>query len=167
VLARQVCNGRCTPALIICRRFGLRGVLPWSFGPCSFPLEVRRGSSRKARELLDFSVARCVPIGNGIITVDSDAQALMRARVNEADKGGDVAVPRSRSSRSTAASTGAEPQVSTQPESAASGAIAFGPYQLFPTQQLLLEGEKPLRLGSRVIEILKVLTERAGTLVTK
>jgi 6,7-dimethyl-8-ribityllumazine synthase len=32
-----------------------------------------------------------VPIGNGILTVDTDAQAWSRARTEEADKGGDAA----------------------------------------------------------------------------
>jgi 6,7-dimethyl-8-ribityllumazine synthase len=32
-----------------------------------------------------------VPIGNGIITVDTEAQAWARARVAEQDKGGDAA----------------------------------------------------------------------------
>ena len=48
-------------------------------------------SHESARALMDLSVARRVPIGNGILTVDNDAQAWMRARVEEADKGGDAA----------------------------------------------------------------------------
>jgi 6,7-dimethyl-8-ribityllumazine synthase len=36
-------------------------------------------------------VARLVPIGNGILTVDTDSQAWSRARHEEADKGGDAA----------------------------------------------------------------------------
>jgi 6,7-dimethyl-8-ribityllumazine synthase len=48
-------------------------------------------SMQSARALIDLSVTRRVPIGNGIITVDNDAQAWMRARVEEADKGGDAA----------------------------------------------------------------------------
>jgi 6,7-dimethyl-8-ribityllumazine synthase len=48
-------------------------------------------STESARALLDLSVARHVPIGNGILTVDSDAQAWARARAEEADKGGDAA----------------------------------------------------------------------------
>src|SRR5215475_10416019 len=46
-------------------------------------------------------------------------------------------------------------------------AIAFGPFRLFPTQQLLLEGERPLRLGSRALEILTFLATRPGELVSK
>ena len=48
-------------------------------------------SQESARALLDLSVARRVPIGNGILTVDTDAQAWSRARPDEADKGGDAA----------------------------------------------------------------------------
>ena len=48
-------------------------------------------STQSARALMDMSVARRVPIGNGILTVDTDAQAWSRARVEEADKGGDAA----------------------------------------------------------------------------
>jgi 6,7-dimethyl-8-ribityllumazine synthase len=48
-------------------------------------------STESARALMDLSVARSLPIGNGILTVDNDAQAWMRARTEEADKGGDAA----------------------------------------------------------------------------
>jgi 6,7-dimethyl-8-ribityllumazine synthase len=44
-----------------------------------------------ARGLMDLSVSRQVPIGNGIITVDNDKQAWARARPKEQDKGGDAA----------------------------------------------------------------------------
>ena len=50
---------------------------------------------------------------------------------------------------------------------AADDTFAFGPFRLSPARQLLLEGEKALRLGSRALEILKVLVEHAGTLVSK
>src|SRR5215475_8719892 len=46
-------------------------------------------------------------------------------------------------------------------------AIAFGPFRLFPTQQLLLEGERPLRLGSRALDILTLLATRPGELISK
>jgi predicted ATPase/DNA-binding winged helix-turn-helix (wHTH) protein len=46
-------------------------------------------------------------------------------------------------------------------------AISFGPFRLLPAQQLLLEGENPVRLGSRAMEILIALVERAGELVSK
>jgi 6,7-dimethyl-8-ribityllumazine synthase len=48
-------------------------------------------STESARALMDLSVSRRMPIGNGIITVDTDAQAWARARAEKADKGGDAA----------------------------------------------------------------------------
>src|SRR5947209_618011 len=44
-----------------------------------------------ARALMDLAVARCLPLGNGIVTVDTEVQAWTRARIEEADKGGDAA----------------------------------------------------------------------------
>ena len=44
--------------------------------------------------------------------------------------------------------------------------ISFGPFCLVPTQFLLLEGGKPVPLGSRALEILIVLLERRGELVS-
>jgi predicted ATPase/DNA-binding winged helix-turn-helix (wHTH) protein len=51
--------------------------------------------------------------------------------------------------------------------STADHAISFGSFRLLPGRQLLLEGDKPLRLGSRALDILIVLIERPGDLVTK
>src|SRR5215475_14235944 len=48
-------------------------------------------SQESARALLELSLARRLPIGNGILTVDTNAQAWTRARPEEADKGGDAA----------------------------------------------------------------------------
>jgi len=48
-------------------------------------------SFESARALMDVAVARKLPLGNGIITVDTDAQAWVRARPEEGDKGGDAA----------------------------------------------------------------------------
>ncbi len=45
--------------------------------------------------------------------------------------------------------------------------ISFGPFRLLPAQFLLLEGDKPVPLGSRALHILIVLLERPGELVTK
>jgi 6,7-dimethyl-8-ribityllumazine synthase len=45
-------------------------------------------SHESARGLLDLSVARGIPIGNGIITVENEAQAKARASVDDQDKGG-------------------------------------------------------------------------------
>jgi 6,7-dimethyl-8-ribityllumazine synthase len=48
-------------------------------------------SIESARALMDLAVARRLPVGNGILTVDTEAQAWARARIEEADKGGDAA----------------------------------------------------------------------------
>jgi len=48
-------------------------------------------SFESSRGLMEISRTRGVPIGNGILTVDTDAQAWMRAKADEADKGGDAA----------------------------------------------------------------------------
>src|SRR3954462_14786060 len=47
------------------------------------------------------------------------------------------------------------------------GAISFGPFRLHTAQRLLLEGDKPVRLGSRAFDILTALVERAGEVVSK
>jgi 6,7-dimethyl-8-ribityllumazine synthase len=48
-------------------------------------------SQESARALIELSVARKLPIGNGILTVDTDGQAWIRARQEQGDKGGDAA----------------------------------------------------------------------------
>ena len=50
---------------------------------------------------------------------------------------------------------------------AAATEVSFGPFRLFPTQFLLLEGDQPASLGSRALEILIVLLERPGEVITK
>jgi len=45
--------------------------------------------------------------------------------------------------------------------------ISFGPYRLLAAQRLLLEGDRPVRLGSRAFDILAALVERAGEVVGK
>jgi DNA-binding winged helix-turn-helix (wHTH) protein len=45
--------------------------------------------------------------------------------------------------------------------------FAFGSLRLFPSQRLLLEGDTPVRLGSRALDILTVLVEHAGRVVPK
>jgi predicted ATPase/DNA-binding winged helix-turn-helix (wHTH) protein len=57
--------------------------------------------------------------------------------------------------------------VTDQTTTSAERAVSFGPFRLLPAQQLLLEGETPVRLGSRALEILIALVERAGELVSK
>jgi 6,7-dimethyl-8-ribityllumazine synthase len=48
-------------------------------------------SIESSRALMDMSVARKLPLGNGILTVENDAQAWARARKSEMDKGGGAA----------------------------------------------------------------------------
>jgi 6,7-dimethyl-8-ribityllumazine synthase len=48
-------------------------------------------SMESSRGLMDLAVARRIPLGNGIITVNTEAQAWTRARAGELDKGGDAA----------------------------------------------------------------------------
>ena len=56
---------------------------------------------------------------------------------------------------------------STEPAGAALVEVSFGPFRLLAAQFLLLEGDKPVPLGSRALEILIALLERAGELVSK
>ena len=46
---------------------------------------------QSARALMDLAVARRLPVGNGILTVDNEAQAWLRAKPDAGDKGGDAA----------------------------------------------------------------------------
>src|ERR1700752_4641723 len=46
-------------------------------------------------------------------------------------------------------------------------AISFGPFLLLAEQRLLLEGDRPVRLGRRAFDILVFLVERAGEVVGK
>lgn len=48
-------------------------------------------SMQSARGLLDLSVAQQLPAGNGILTVDNEAQALKRAHPDQGNKGGEAA----------------------------------------------------------------------------
>ena len=48
-------------------------------------------ANESARGLSDLAVARRLALGNGILTVENEAQALVRASVEEGDKGGDAA----------------------------------------------------------------------------
>jgi predicted ATPase/DNA-binding winged helix-turn-helix (wHTH) protein len=45
--------------------------------------------------------------------------------------------------------------------------LRFGPYAFHPRQRLILEGDRPLRMGGRALDILQVLVERAGNVVSK
>lgn len=48
-------------------------------------------SQESSRALMDLAVARKLPLGNGILTVNNEDQARARARASELDKGGDAA----------------------------------------------------------------------------
>lgn len=55
----------------------------------TFHFEIVAGES--ARALMDLGVERKLPLGNGILTVESETQAWARANRNEGDKGGEAA----------------------------------------------------------------------------
>jgi predicted ATPase/DNA-binding winged helix-turn-helix (wHTH) protein len=59
--------------------------------------------------------------------------------------------------------TAAPPTAKAVPERA----FSFGPFTLHRAQKQLLEGGQPVRLGSRALDILIALVERAGELVSK
>jgi len=48
-------------------------------------------SNESARAIMDLSIMRRLAIGNGILTVENEAQALARARSTELNKGGGAA----------------------------------------------------------------------------
>ena len=48
-------------------------------------------SNESARGLMDLTINKRLCIGNGILTVEDEAQALARARLSEGDKGGGAA----------------------------------------------------------------------------
>jgi len=55
----------------------------------TYHFEIVAGES--ARGINDLAIGRRLAIGNGILTVDTEAQALARARAGELDKGGGAA----------------------------------------------------------------------------
>lgn len=48
-------------------------------------------AGESARALMDLSIARGLPLGNGILTVETEEQAWARARVEAMNKGGGAA----------------------------------------------------------------------------
>ena len=52
----------------------------------TYHFEIVAGESSRA--LMDLSVSRKLPLGNGILTVENDEQAWVRARVTDGNKGG-------------------------------------------------------------------------------
>jgi len=55
----------------------------------TYHFEIVAGQSSRA--LIDLAVARRVPFGNGVLTVENEAQAIARADPAQGDKGGDAA----------------------------------------------------------------------------
>jgi 6,7-dimethyl-8-ribityllumazine synthase len=55
----------------------------------TFHFEIVAGES--ARALMDLAVERRLPLGNGILTVENEEQARVRANRSEGDKGGEAA----------------------------------------------------------------------------
>lgn len=45
--------------------------------------------------------------------------------------------------------------------------LQFGPYAFHPGQRLILDGDRPLRMGGRALDILQALLQRAGHFVSK
>jgi DNA-binding winged helix-turn-helix (wHTH) protein len=60
-----------------------------------------------------------------------------------------------------------DPLKPSKPAGATTSEVSFGPFHLLPAQFLLLEGDKPVPLGSRAMHILIILLERPGELVSK
>lgn len=55
----------------------------------TYHFEIVAGESSRA--LMDLALGHGLPLGNGILTVNTEAQAWERARVSEGDKGGGAA----------------------------------------------------------------------------
>jgi len=55
----------------------------------TYHFEIVAGESSRA--LLDLAVARKLAFGNGVLTVENEAQAIVRADPTQGDKGGDAA----------------------------------------------------------------------------
>jgi DNA-binding winged helix-turn-helix (wHTH) protein len=62
---------------------------------------------------------------------------------------------------------GASAEVISHAVSASGRVFSFGPFRLFPSQRLLLEGNRKVYIGSRAFDILSTLVERAGEVVGK
>jgi 6,7-dimethyl-8-ribityllumazine synthase len=55
----------------------------------TYHFEIVAGESSRA--LMDLTVREMLPVGNGILTVENEAQAIVRADPAQGDKGGDAA----------------------------------------------------------------------------
>jgi len=52
-------------------------------------------------------------------------------------------------------------------QNSAATSICFGAFCVWPVRRLLLQGNHPVRIGSRALDVLIALLERPGDLVTK
>jgi predicted ATPase/DNA-binding winged helix-turn-helix (wHTH) protein len=60
-----------------------------------------------------------------------------------------------------------EMAIGTDQINGSANSVLFGPFRLLPMQRLLMSGDKPVQVGSRAFDILVLLLERPGELVTK
>src|SRR6202035_1524985 len=67
----------------------------------------------------------------------------------------------------TALDTDVRSLATPPPRSPQGQSLCFGPFRLLVAQRLLLEGDRPVRLGSRALDILIALLERQRQSVTK
>jgi DNA-binding winged helix-turn-helix (wHTH) protein len=67
----------------------------------------------------------------------------------------------------TSAERGFPPEAESLAAFSCGRVFSFGPFQLFPSQRLLLEGNRRVHLGSQAFDILTILVERAGEVVSK
>jgi predicted ATPase/DNA-binding winged helix-turn-helix (wHTH) protein len=58
-------------------------------------------------------------------------------------------------------------EINVSARDVASCDYSFGPFRLLPSRLLLLEGDRPLHIGNRALDILAALVERAGEIVSK
>jgi len=67
-------------------------VVIWLFGIAEMIEALSLDRARNAiRKLMDLATDRGMPLGYGILTVEDEAQAWVRAQVTEKNKGADVA----------------------------------------------------------------------------
>jgi predicted ATPase/DNA-binding winged helix-turn-helix (wHTH) protein len=57
--------------------------------------------------------------------------------------------------------------ITQKPQGSAEQVMTFGPFRLLLPQRVLMEGDRPIRIGGRARDILFALVERAGELIDK
>jgi DNA-binding winged helix-turn-helix (wHTH) protein len=60
-----------------------------------------------------------------------------------------------------------QPRAAAKPSTLERGEFDFGDFRLFPAKRLLLEGGRPVPVGSQALDLLILLLERAGELASK